>query len=210
MPRFYINEVEIPPPPPDICSFDQFLKHVEDKHLDSKSIIQEINVDGIAVESDEMAEDSCRFSREFGQGQKIAITTTTIGAIAQSSIAEAISYLDRIEAITPSLSISMQSSPGPEDFENLKELYNGFYWLNLLLDRLRVNFSVSLEDIKVQELSANEHQLRFLSVLRQLVDSQERADFILISDLLEYELLPLIPIWKEIFAKMGQSLVAAK
>ncbi|MCK7492399.1 MAG: hypothetical protein MZW92_12930 [Comamonadaceae bacterium] len=40
-----------------------------------------------------------------------------------------------------------------------------------------------------------------------MIESHQRSDFNLISDLLEYEVLPYIPAWKEIFGILSQRVV---
>jgi hypothetical protein len=208
MTRFYLNQIEIPAPPPGISSLDQFMKHIEAKHLAPNLIIREISSDGLPLAFEANAKNPAFFLKEFEESQRIEITAATIADIARDSIREALSYLERVEALTPSLAESFQLSPGPEAFDNFKELFNGFYWMNLLLDRLQTNFHISLEELQIQGVSSKEYQARFAAVLKQLIDSQERADFILVSDLLEYEFLPLIPIWKEMFNKLMQKVEA--
>jgi hypothetical protein len=95
--------------------------------------------------------------------------------------------------------MGFQMTPGPESFESLRQLYEGFYWLNLLLDKLAASFEIDLSDVLIQETPAREHHQKFITILKQLIDSHERGDLILISDILEYEILPLVPIWKEMF-----------
>ena len=47
------------------------------------------------------------------------------------------------------------------------------------------------------------------SILKQLIDSQERGDVVMLSDLLEYEILPMAPIWREMFLAIEKSVNAA-
>jgi hypothetical protein len=48
-----------------------------------------------------------------------------------------------------------------------------------------------------------EYHQRFISILKQLVTAQEQEDFVLIGDLLEFEILPIIPVWKALFADIA-------
>lgn len=208
MTRLFIDEKEIASPL-NISSLDQILKHVEDVHLPPKSVIRRICVDGLSLLPDALSEDKDGILSQMENRDKVEIFTGTLSEIAHDSIIEAVAYLDRIEAITPSLATSFQISPGPESFENLRQLCDGFYWLNLLLDKLETNFQITLENVLIKERPAREHLQKFIAILKQLIDSQERRDFVLISDLLEYEVLPLVPIWKEIFSFISQKVNAA-
>jgi hypothetical protein len=127
-----------------------------------------------------------------------------VAEIAFDSIAEALAYLDRVEKLTPSLAESFQFSPGPEAHDNLRHLYEGFHCLSLLLEKLRARFGVNLEDIRIRDIPFREHLQKFASVLKELIGSQEQRDFVLISDLLQYEIYPLIPVWKEMFGIVAE------
>jgi hypothetical protein len=209
MTRVFINEREIAPPL-DISSLDQIVKHVEDVHLAPDSVIRRICVDGLSLFPDVLHEGAREILRQIENRDKVEIFTGTLQEIARDSIMEAMAYLDRIEAVTPSLATSFQVRPGPESFEKLRQLDEGFYWLNLLLDRLKTNFQIPLEDLLVKGKPVLEHLQKFIEALKQLVDSQEKGDFIMISDLLEYEILPLVPVWKEIFSLILQRVNVAQ
>jgi hypothetical protein len=197
MTRYFINEREVAPPA-DLSSLDQILRHAKDHHLPTNSVIRQINIDGQPLVLDSFPNPG-EILKQIVNRDRVEIFTGTVSEIAQESIVEALAYLDRIEAIIPSLASSFQIYPGPESFENLRQFLDGFYWINVLLDKLALNFHVALGDCFVQGISVRDHIEKFIAILRQLVDSQERDDFILIADLLEYEVNPIIPIWKGIF-----------
>lgn len=110
MTRFFVNEREIPPPL-DSLSFDQLLKHVEGVEIPPNSIIREIHVDGLPFTPGSFAEDTSGILKQMENREKVEIFTGTLTEIALDSIAEAMAYLDRIEAATPSLAAGFQISP---------------------------------------------------------------------------------------------------
>jgi len=197
MTRYFLNEREIAPPG-DMSSFDQILKHVEKSHLPPDSVIRQIQVDGHPLVPESFV-DPGEILRQMESRDRIEIFTATVLEVARDSVFEAIDYLERVETVTHSLASSFQISPGPESFQTLRQLLDGFYWLSLLLDKLAVNFKIALESCSVQGASAREHLGKFVGVLKQLIDAQERGDSTLISDLLEYEVIPTVPVWKDMF-----------
>jgi hypothetical protein len=202
MTRIFLNEREIPSPPPSLTSLDEILKHVEHSYLAPNDVIRQIQVDGLPLLLDESGAVPSDLIQGIEKRETVQITTGTLQEIACDSVREAISYLDRIETAIPSLASSFQVFPGPEAFADLKELYTGFYWLNVLLARLRESYR-SLLGAPLPE----DYQ-RLVSVLQQLVDSQEKGDFVLIADLLEYEVLPIIPVWKGVFVDIARKMEA--
>jgi hypothetical protein len=198
MPKFYVNKREIAPPL-DVTSLDKVLKQIEEDHLPPNSVVRQIQIDGIPLMPDDFPENSSELLQSLQVREKVEISTGTLVEIARDSISEALEYLDRIEAATPSLANGFQTCPGPESFEGLRQLYEGLYWLNLLMDKLETGLQISLQNLLINNVLAREHRQKFIAVLKQMIDSQEKGDFILIADLLEYEILPLVPVWREMF-----------
>ncbi|HYK89525.1 MAG TPA: hypothetical protein VE398_12190 [Acidobacteriota bacterium] len=209
MTRFFVNEREIPSPPLGFSSLDGVLKHVEDNYLPPDSVVRQIHIDGLSVLPGESHEIPRDLLEGIERRERVDISTGSLRDVASDSLAEAASYLERIELIIPSLSSSFQAFPGPEAFANLKELYSGLYWLTLLLDRLEKTFKMSFCEIAIQGIPFRAHQQSFISALHQLVGSQEKGDFSLVADILEYEILPFLPIWRELFSGIGQRVAAA-
>jgi hypothetical protein len=207
MTRFFINDREFSPSK-EISSLDSILNHVDDIDIPANSIIRRINIDGRPLITDAYSKELPGLFGNVASGNTVEIFTGTLSEIAHDSIAEALQYLDKIEAITPLVASEFHISPTPEAFENLRSLYEGFYWLTLLLDKLKSKFQISLDDIFIQSISAAEHQQKFIRILRNLIDSQERRDFSMLSDLLEYEILPQAPIWREMFSSIEKKVNA--
>ncbi len=209
MTRFFVNNSEIPSPPPGFSSLDGILKHIEENHLPPGNVVRQIHVDGTPVLLTDLRTIPADLLQGIEQRERVEITTGSLREIACESLREAIAYLERVEPIIPLLASSFRTFPGPEAFTNLKELYSGLYWLNLLLDRLGKNLGVTFWDIPILGTTFREHQQKFVAIIQQLVNSQERADFVLVADLLEYEIHPLLPVWRDLFSGIARKLEAA-
>ncbi len=209
MTRFFVDNREIPSPPPGFSSLDGILKHIEENHLPPDNVVREIHVDGTPVPLTDLRAIPAEFLCGIEKRARVEITTGSLREIACESLREASAYLDRAEPLIPLLASSFRTFPGPEAFANLKELYSGLYWLNLLLHRLEKNFGITFWDTSLHGTPFQEHQRKFLSVIQQLVDSQQKADFVLVADLLEYEILQFLPVWKELFSGIARKLETA-
>lgn len=204
MTKLFVNNVEVVLPVNGLTSLEQVFRHVEQTHLTENSVIRHVHVDGLPVGSDELQSDLNSSPINIQNRHRIEVHTGTIAEVAKDSIAEALAYLDRMAPVLSSVGASFCATPGPESFENLKELLEGFYWINLLEDRLETAFRIDPESLVVQSKSVHEQKQKFVAIVKQLVGAQESADFILISDLLEYEIAPMIPVWKEVLAKLSE------
>jgi len=207
MTRFFINDEEIAPPL-DVSSLDQIIKQVEAAHLLPNTVVRKIQIDGLPLLPQGGYESPSELLEQIEKREKVEIFTGTLAEIANDSIEEAVSYLNRIEAATPSLAESFRFCPNAETFDNMRQLCEGFYWLNLLMDKLEANFQVHLEKMIIRGVPAAEHHQKFISVLKQLVESQEAGDLVLIADLLEYEFLPLVTVWREMLGAISARMKA--
>src|SRR5262245_12027717 len=145
MARLYIDQREIELPAPCFTSLDQVLKHVEESHLQPNTLIRQIQVDGLPLASEAFQDNPSSILHRIAERERIEIVTGTVWDVAQDSLREAVEYLGRVESISPELAATFRSAPRAEAFEQLKQLYEGFYWLNLLLDRLQTTFQLTLE-----------------------------------------------------------------
>jgi hypothetical protein len=207
MTRYFLDSQEIAIPF-DASSITQILRHVESCHLAANTVIRHIQVDGLPLTSDPEAQFDLQ--QEIERRDRIDMFTGTVKDIAHDSIGEALEYLNRVEAAIPSLSSTFQTSPSPEAFESLRQLYEGLYWLNLLLDKLKASFQIDFEGPLIQGIPASEHHQKFILILKQLIESQERRDFVLISDLLQYEICALVPVWREMFRIVSEKVNTAQ
>jgi hypothetical protein len=203
MAKLYLNNQEVASPPPGISSLDQMIKHVEENLLPPDTVIKLVSLDGSPIDASTSHDDPSLLLGDLSRREKIEIFTCTLKEIALDSIREARSYLERAETLTPSIASSFRDFPGPETFEALKQLYDGFYWLSLLLDRLESVFKIDPDTTLINGTSVRDHHQRFAAILKQLVSAQEQEDYILIGDLLEFEVLPIIPVWKSLFADIA-------
>ena len=204
MTRLYVDKQEVTRIPPDLTSLEQVLKLVEANHLSPRTIIRQVQVDGLPLIPEDRA--ACLPDR-INDREKIEIITGTLSDVAVDCIREAVTYLERVESATPSLAASFRVSPGPDCFENLKQFHEGFYWLSLLLDRLDSSFDISLESVPLGSTNAGEHRKNLISALKAVIDAQEKRDYALIADLLELEILPLAPVCKSLFAAVRERIV---
>ena len=202
MTRYYVNdrEVEITS---DFSSFDQMLKYVEDRHIDPTAVIREVHVDGRPIAPESIHEDDGSFNRAGGW-EKIEIFTGTLAEIAVESIAGALDYLVKIENAAPALAVKFQDFPEAEDFGNFRSLCEGFYFLCILLDKLAIGYQLKLNEIIVRDISLSEHLKKFADIVNQLNEAQEKQEYLLIADTIEYEILPIVPVWKEIFETISR------
>jgi len=204
MARIYVDALEVPSPPPGLATLADVLKHVEQNYLGPDSVVRQVCIDGAPLVIDDLIHDASAAMARVTFRESIEITTGTLTEVAGESIGEAIAYLRRIEPAILELASGFRDLPGAAEFDSLRQLYEGLYWLNLLLDRLQSAFGVDLGP-GISNAAVHEYQRRFTAILKRLIEAQEGEDYSVIAGVLETEILPLVPIWKAMFEEVGKS-----
>lgn len=210
MTRIFIDDREIEPPD-DSSSVCKILTYVDKEHLAENSGVTRIQVNGnpmVPVDSWDTGENA--ISGRVEMPDRVEIFTASIANIARGSISEALAYLDRVETLTPSLAESFRVNTSPDSLGNLRQLYEGFYWLHLLLDKLRADFPTHPEDVLIRNGFEPEYHRKFVCTLKRLKEAQERADLAQVSDLLEAEILPFVPLWREMLLAVARRVDGAR
>jgi hypothetical protein len=195
MAKYFLNDREITAST-KYTSIDQLLKHIEESYLASDTVIRRIHIDGNPFTLEDLSGSAVA---DIENREKVEVFTGTLMEVAKDSIDEAVEYLARVEMLVPSLSMKFQDSPDADAFQSLGQLYEGFYFISLLLDKLANSYHIKLGEAYIREVPIKEHLEKFISVLKQLIECKQNGDYALIADILEYEILPGVPIWKEIF-----------
>ena len=65
---------------------------------------------------------------------------------------------------------------------------------------------LKLSEITVRGVPVGEHLQKFAEIVKQLNDAQEKQEYLLIADTIEYEIMPIVPVWKEIFEAVSHKI----
>ncbi len=198
MPRVFIDQREIAFPLTRSTSLNEVLRQVQQSYMPANMVIRQIHLDGLPMTAPGNGFDSAQKQDEIRAPERIDIFTGLFSDVVRESVDEAVAYLDRVALAIPSISAGFQSAPGPQAFESLKQLYEGCYWINLLMDRLQDTPPPGMNMSVVPSSLTAERKQKFITIMKQMVEAQERSNYILIADILEFEILPAIPVWKEI------------
>jgi hypothetical protein len=201
MARLYIDKREVAQLRPDWTSLQQVVSFVESEHLTADSVIRDIQIDGAPLMTES---EGFQPPRSMERNQTIEIFTSSLKEVAMNSIREVVVFLERLENALPALASNFRSQFGKHDFDNLRELYEGFYWMNLLLDHLERSFDIDMGCVWADGLRVcDQHQI-FASFFKEVSGAHEKRDFDMVAELLECRLMPSLPVWKRIFTTIQE------
>ncbi len=135
------------------------------------------------------------------RGQNIYVITEETDKVLEKSVEEGIKHIrESLLAGVKEVAMEFREGSIPEASKQLSILVDSFYWLLDLVDFLAKHGIFNDTDIKLNDFQISD----FVSFLKEMMDSQESRDFVLVSDLLEYEIYPLLEKWLELFGHVKE------
>ncbi len=175
-------------------SIGEILNYVDEEHLAGNSAVSQIRINGHPFLPNGFSEEVQQgMAHEIERMNSVEISTGNVVDVARASVCAAFEFLDRAEAIMLSLTKSCRHDISPAPLTDLRQLYEGFCLLDLLLDKLKADCAVPLEDTPVGKGFELEHRRNFIAALRRFKESLEKSDYVRMVDLLEQEMHFFVP-----------------
>lgn len=176
--RIFINNAEIGETD-GIQDVSAVIEYAEKIAVESDSIIEAVFINGIIVEEikDLSAENI----------EKVEIFTKKTGILILESFQEMSEYIVRLKYGIKEAVSMLQEDSERDAMTKLEEIANGIDWIfNILESAERLN-KVDYKDMEFSNTFD-----KFKSILPEILESLENKDNIMLSDLLNYELTPII------------------
>ncbi|WP_408955670.1 hypothetical protein [Natroniella sp. ANB-PHB2] len=149
--------------------------------------------------------DITRFSAQELESIKpidhLEILAKTPREITLDSLKEAENYLPRLISGIDEIINSFSQGEKSKAYKLLNQALEGFQWLSILIDNLETISDSIYEDMDLNRVIKN-----WESNLNEFLTAFENQDIILLSDILEYELLPVLEEYLEIIKDLNENL----
>lgn len=130
------------------------------------------------------------------EGQNIYVITEDTDKVLERTLNDTIEYLrDKLLDGIMDLSMDFREDKIKEGSKNLSIIFESCYYLVDLIDFISKHGIFNDTDINLNDFQISD----FVSFLKEVMDAQEIKDHILVADLLEYEVHPLMANWLELF-----------
>lgn len=156
----------------------------QEKH----QVVTEILLNGDIISPEEEKLKEVKISR----GDKIEINTTHLRDITIQNAIESLRVLPKIREDFKNISLYLKTGEEQKITIPLLDCLKGIRWFNVTLSSLEKVLGVDLSEIKSGEISLLDAAYRLVDVLKILLASLEGQDKIRTSDVIDYELSPLL------------------
>jgi hypothetical protein len=170
------------------------LLHIEKDGVAEGNIVRSIKIDG-----QEFFPDSPEIQETLLSGiTTLEIEISTLSDIINKNIENADAYLIRlIPGIEKSVGL-FRTGNEQEANKFFINIIDGIDWFSQVLDMILAAKSIS-PDTVFDGKSIQDRQASLVSLTQQMVDANKNQDWVLLADLLEYEVLPYYQEWSNLF-----------
>ena len=128
--------------------------------------------------------------------------TLSLNQILEKNIANAEDYLKKLIPGIQKASDLFRSGNEQEANKFLINIIDGMDWFSQVTDSIARAIDFESADIIFEGKTIQERQEHLVELTRQMVEANQNQDWVLIADLLEYEILPYYTDWEEQLPKI--------
>jgi hypothetical protein len=209
--RLYLDAKELILPANHWQTLSEVIEAVKSDHLQPRTLIQKLSVDGqnFFDLGPELLDQLLSDPNQLETVRLIEVFTSTPIRVANETVEGALAYLDKLIAGVKTIAEHLRMGNLEEAFKLYRPAIEGVCWTIELLSTLEKVFQLDYGSETFNGVSVRWHIQALVGNITRLVDAQEKNDWILMADVLEYELADAFAQWKLMLKHIGEQ-VAAK
>ena len=139
--------------------------------------------------------------------QKLEIEIVSVQEIVSKNLENTEQYLEKLlPGIEKAIEL-FQMEDETEANHFFLNIIDGIDWLSQVLDGVITALNIDIENKKILGKTIQERQTQLINLTQRLVEANKNKDWVLVADLLEYEVLPFYGEWSELIPEFRKMLV---
>lgn len=155
-------------------------------------------ISSLLVDGEEVAGNSEEGSRRLEGIDSIEITTETPVCLAGKILGEGEDFIDGLKDFLMQVAGSYSAGRDSAD-SSFAEAVQGLQWFVQMTQFIESALKLDFQLLLLKGRPVSEYVNNLNGILLEIVDAQEGCDPVMLADLLEYDLVPHLEEWKEIY-----------
>mgnify|MGYP001189830905 CR=1 FL=1 len=195
MPKIIINNEE---KNCDTSSFGNLNKLYE--NLLGEFATKESFVTSIKLNGEELSENELQKKGDLPVNdiETFEMIILTLPEMTLNSINNVMEYLAKLIPAVKNASELFRTKSPEEANKYYLQCVEGLTWFQEVVDNISSLLKLELEKLDFGSKSFEELQKQLLSITKEIHDSQDKKDWVMLADLLEYELTPYLEEWQSV------------
>lgn len=198
--RIYLNQQEEQMEFPPGASLSEVMGCISQKIAHENEVITHVRVNGQEVDEDENGNYP---GVSIGEIDSVELQTGSAREIACRSLSDAVSYLGNLNPGIKKTAELFRVGEEAEAHVQYGLCVEGIKWFLHILEGVKQVQGLDYQEILFSGPSIQSHIEKLEQTIRDMWKAQSDRDWIMLSDLLEYELFPVMEAWKEILPLLG-------
>lgn len=201
--KIKINDKEISFDVGNVATLGEVLENIAKNSLREKEFITDISINGEAIPEEKREETK---TRPAGEVTLLEIKTENLPELSVRTLENMGEFLDGLaEAINESAD-KFRIDDETEANKHFVSCVDALQIFIGVIDKVRDLNGLDFKTIQCADASVAEKEAALLKVFSALHDTQKSRDWITLADVLEYELLPIISVWRDILPVLCEAL----
>lgn len=195
MPKIIINDIDRNHDTSSINNLNELYKNLLGEYKSTESFVNKIRLNGKDLTENELENNGNLPIKEIDSLELIILT---VPEMALNNINNAMEYLNKLIPGIEKASELFRTKSEEEANKYYLQCVEGLAWFREVIDNVKLTLKEELDKLDFGSKSIEIHDEKMLSLTKELADSQSKKDWVMLADLLEYELLPYLEEWKSI------------
>lgn len=182
------------PVPANVSTLGDLLDHVETGQKAQGLFLIKVHLDGQEANLD----DPATRDTDLAPVETVDLQFTSLALMADKNLDNAKSYLDRLIPGIEKASDLFRTGSEQEANKFLLNIIDGVDWFSEVVDAAVEAKKLDPETWQVKGQSLQQWKARLLELTSQLLEANKNKDWVLLADLLEYEIHPYYVEWVDI------------
>ena len=181
----------------------EILEQIQKYHVMQGTIMSKVSIDGELEEFDfESEKGSETRLRDISEIEKLEVEINSIQEIVARNLNNAEDYLERL---IPGIQRAAELFQGENEIEANKfflKIVDGMEWLSQILDSVIKVLKLDQGQVEFKGKTLPERQAKLVELTKQLLEANQNKDWVLVADLLEYEIGPFYLEWADFLPEL--------
>ncbi len=196
MPKIIVNEIEKKFDTSSVSNMNELYEKLMVEFKTQGSFVTEIFLNGERLSEEDLQNKGDVPIKDI---DKLELVIRTLQEITLNNINNAMDYLDKLIPGVNKASELFRTKNAEEANKFYVGCIDGLAWLQEVIDNVKIVLREELEKLDLGSSSIEDYQKQLLSLTKEINDTQSKKDWVMLADLLEYELSPYLEEWKSIF-----------
>jgi glutaredoxin 2 len=199
MPQLEINGINLPVGP-GIYNWEQLLRELETRHLKQNHVISSVHFDGTEILQ---FRDSEHLEKALHSISEVKVEAKPLQQMAEDALSEASRFSGSLQASLADIADGFRSQLIDQANSKLSEVLQGIKMYIALLEGIELSLTGQYKTGSTQVEKITEEMG---PSLESLIEAQDQQDWILVADILEFELLSNLTAFERVMFEFRRKL----